>query len=80
MTRTWCNFFEENHDENTCKVKINAIDNIFGKMLDTTIVVLDWDELEYVMVVNTRNKYYIAKRKIDLPRTFFYPKFIFSKC
>jgi hypothetical protein len=69
MTRTWCNFCEENHDENTCKVKINARDKIFGKRTDTMIVVLDWAKPEDVMVVNTRNKSYTTKRKFDLPRT-----------
>jgi hypothetical protein len=34
-----------------------------------TIVVLDWVEPEDVMVVNTRNKSYTAKRKFDPPRT-----------
>jgi hypothetical protein len=31
------------------------------------IVVLDWVEIEDVMVINTMNKYYIAKGKYDLP-------------
>jgi ribonuclease HI len=69
MTRSWCNFCEENHDENTCEVKKNARDKIFGKRPDTTIVVLDWDEPEDVMVINTRNKSYTAKGKFDIPRT-----------
>jgi hypothetical protein len=69
MTRSWCNFYEENHDENTCEVKKNVRDKIFGKRPDTTIVVLDWDEPEDVMVINTRNKYYTAKGKFDIPRT-----------
>jgi hypothetical protein len=69
MTRSWCNLCEENHDENTCKVKINARYKIFGKRPDTMIVVLDWAEPEDVMVVNTKNKSYTSKRKFDLPRT-----------
>jgi hypothetical protein len=69
MTLTWCNFCEENHDENTCEVKRNARDKIFGKRPDTTIVVLDWVEPEDVMVVNTRNKSYTSKRKFDPPHT-----------
>jgi hypothetical protein len=32
-------------------------------------LVLDWDEPEDVMVVNTRNKSYTSKRKFDPPRT-----------
>jgi hypothetical protein len=69
MTRNWCNFCEENQDENTYKVKRNARDKIFGNRPDTTIVVLDWFEPEDVMVVNTKNKSYTGKRKFDLPRT-----------
>jgi hypothetical protein len=69
MSRSWCNFYEENHEESTCEVKKNARDKIVGKMPDTTIVVLDWVELEDVMVINTRNKSYTAKGKYDLPRT-----------
>ena len=73
MTRTWCNFCEENHDENTYEVKINDRDKIFGKRPDTTIAVLDWDDLEDVMIINNRNKYYIAKGKYDPPQTSFFP-------
>jgi hypothetical protein len=69
MSSSWCNFCEENHEESTCEVKKHAKDNIFGKRPDTTIVVLDWVELEDVMVINTRNKSYTAKGKYDLPRT-----------
>jgi hypothetical protein len=69
MTHTWCNFWEENNDENTCDFEINVRDNIFGKMIDTAIIVLDWVEPEDVMVVNTRNKSYTGKRKFDLPHT-----------
>jgi hypothetical protein len=56
MSRSWCNFCEENHEESTCEVKKNARDKIFGKRPDTTIAVLDWVEPEDVMVINTRNK------------------------
>jgi hypothetical protein len=69
MTRSWCNLCKENHDENTCEVKKNVRDKIFGKRPDTTIVVLDWVEPEDVMVINTRNKSYTAKGKYDLPHT-----------
>jgi hypothetical protein len=69
MTHTWCNFWEENNDENTYEVEINFRDKIFGKRLDTMIIVLDLPEPEDVMVVNTRNKSYTAKRKFDLPHT-----------
>jgi hypothetical protein len=30
MSHSWCNFSEENHEESTCEVKINARDKIFG--------------------------------------------------
>jgi hypothetical protein len=40
LSRTWCNFCEENHDENTCEIKKNAREHIFGKIYDTTIVAL----------------------------------------
>jgi hypothetical protein len=69
MTRKLCNFCEENHDENTCEVKKNVRDKIFGKRHDTTIVVLDWAELEDVMVINTRNKSHTTKGKFDIPHT-----------
>jgi hypothetical protein len=69
MTHTWCKFCEENHDENTCEVKINARDKIFGKRPDTMITILDWDKSEDVMVFNTRNKSYTAKRNFNLPLT-----------
>jgi hypothetical protein len=54
MTHTWCKFCEENQNENTYEVKRNDRDRIFGKRLDTTIVVLYWYEIEDVMVVNAR--------------------------
>jgi hypothetical protein len=69
MPRSWCNFCEEHHEESTCEVKKSARDKIFGKRLETTIVVLDWAELEDVMIINTRNKSYASKGKYDPPRT-----------
>jgi hypothetical protein len=69
MPCSWYNFCEENHEESTCEVKKNARDKIFGKRTNTTIVVLDWVEPEYVMVINTMNKYYTAKGKYDPPCT-----------
>jgi hypothetical protein len=42
MPRSWCNFYEEHHEESTCEVKKNAKDKIFGKRPETTIVVLDF--------------------------------------
>jgi hypothetical protein len=69
MSRSWCNFYEENHEESTCEVKKSARDKIFGKKPETTIVVLDWAEPEDVMIINTRNKSYAPKGKYDPPRT-----------
>jgi hypothetical protein len=69
MSRSWCNFCEENHEESTCEVKKSARDKIFGKKPETTIVVLDWAEPEDVMIINTRNKSYAPKGKYDPPRT-----------
>jgi hypothetical protein len=67
--RSWCNVCEEHHEESTCEVKKNAIDKIFGKRPENTIVVLDFAEQEDVMIVNTRNKSYAPKGKYDPPRT-----------
>ena len=67
MSRSWCNFCEENHEDNTCEVKKSARDKIFGNNPETTIVVLDWEELEDVMIINTRNKSYAPKGKYDPP-------------
>jgi hypothetical protein len=61
MPHSWCNFCEEHHEESTCEVKKSAIDKIFGKRLETTSVVLDFSELEDVMIINTRNKSYAPK-------------------
>jgi hypothetical protein len=33
LSRAWCNFCEDNHDESTCEVKKSARDQIFGKKL-----------------------------------------------
>jgi hypothetical protein len=68
MPRSWCNFCEEHHEESTCEVKKCVRDKTFGKRLETTIVVLDFAELEYVMIINTRNKSYAPKSKCDSPR------------
>jgi hypothetical protein len=73
MSRSWCNFYEENHEERTCEVKKNARDKIFGKRPDTTIDVLDWVELEDVMIINNMNKSYTAKGKYDPPCTYSSP-------
>jgi hypothetical protein len=69
MAHGWCKFYEKNHEESTWEVKKNVRDNIFRKMLDTTINVLDWVEPEDVKVINTMNKYYTTKGKYDLPHT-----------
>jgi hypothetical protein len=65
MSYSWCNFYEENHEESTCEVKKSARDKIFGKKPKTTIAVLDWAEPEDVMIINTRNKSYAPKEKYD---------------
>jgi hypothetical protein len=69
MAHSWCNFCEENHEESTCEVNKSTIDKIFGKRPETTIYVLDWEEPEDVMIINTRNKSYASKGKYDSPRT-----------
>jgi hypothetical protein len=69
MPRSWCNFCEEHHEESTCEVKKSAKDKIFGKILETTIVVLDFAEPEDVMIINTRNTSYAPKGKYDPPCT-----------
>jgi hypothetical protein len=66
---SWCNFCEEHHEETTCEVRKSARDKIFGKIPEATIVVLDFSELEDVMVINTRNKTYDPKGKFDLPHS-----------
>jgi hypothetical protein len=69
MPCSWCNFCEEHHEESTCEVKKSVRDKIFGKRLETTIVVLEFAEREDVMIINTRNKSYAPKGKFDPPRT-----------
>jgi hypothetical protein len=67
MTHSWCNFCEENYDENTCEVKKNARDKISGKRPNITIVVLDWAELEDVMVINTRINITLSRENLIFP-------------
>ena len=74
MPQSWCNFCEEHHEETTCEVKKSAKDNIFGKILEATIDVLYFIELEDVMVINTRNKAYAPKGKFDSPRSSSIPR------
>jgi hypothetical protein len=69
IPRSWCNFCEEHHEESTCEVKKSARDKIFGKWLETAIVVLYIAEPEDVMIIYTRNKSYSLKGKYDPPRT-----------
>jgi hypothetical protein len=69
MSRSGCNFCEENHEESTCEVKKSAKDKIFGKNPETTIVFLYWAEPKDAMIINTRNKSYASKGKYDPPRT-----------
>jgi hypothetical protein len=69
MPRRWCNFCEEHHEESTCEINKSARDKIFGKIPQTTIVVLEFAEPEDVMIINTRNKSYALKGKYDPPRT-----------
>jgi hypothetical protein len=73
LSRAWCNFCEENHDENTCEVRRNAREWIFGKISDTTIVALDWAPEEDVMMVDTQNKSYQNKNKGGPQKTTFSP-------
>ena len=68
MPRSWCNFCEEHHEETTCEVRKRTRDKIFGKRPETTITVLDFSNLEEVMIINTRNKSYAPKYKYDPPR------------
>jgi hypothetical protein len=68
LPQSWCNFYEEHHEEATCEVRKSARDKIFGKIPETTIVVQDFAEPEDVMVINTRNKAYAPKGKFDPPR------------
>jgi hypothetical protein len=69
LPRSWCNFYEEHHEETTCEVKKSVRDKIFGKRPEATIIVLDFSEPKYVMVINIRNKAYAPKGKFDPPRS-----------
>jgi hypothetical protein len=69
MPRSWCKFCEEHHEESTCEVNKSARDKIFGKIHETTIVVLDFVEPEDVMITNTRYKSYASKGKYDPSHT-----------
>jgi hypothetical protein len=73
LSRDWCNFCEDNHDESTYEVKKNARERIFGKKVDTIIVALYWDLEEDVMMVDTRNKSYENKGKGGPSKTTFSP-------
>ena len=42
LPQSWCKFCEEHHEEATCEVRKSARDKIFGKIPETTIVVLDF--------------------------------------
>jgi hypothetical protein len=68
LPRSWCNLYEENHEEATCEVRKSVRDKIFGKRPEATIVVLDFVEPEDIMIINTRNKAYTPKGKFDPPR------------
>jgi hypothetical protein len=69
LPRSWCKFCEEHHEETMCEVRKSVRDKIFGKRLEATIVVLDFAELEDVMVINTGNKSYALKGKFDPPHS-----------
>ena len=73
IPRSWCKFCEEHHEESTCEVKKSPRDKIFGKIPETTIVVLEFAEPEDVMIINTRNKSYAPKGKYDPPHTYTSP-------
>jgi hypothetical protein len=42
LSKIWCNFFDDNHDESTREVKNRSHERIFGRKDDTTIFALDW--------------------------------------
>ena len=73
LSRIWCNFCDDNHDESTCEVKKIAREWIFGKKVDTTIVALYWAPEVDAMMVDTRNKSYARKGKGGPPKTTFSP-------
>ena len=66
MSRSWCNFCEENHEESTCEVKKSVRDKIFGKKPKTTIVVLDWAKPKDVMIINSGTKFMLLKENTTL--------------
>jgi hypothetical protein len=68
LPQSWCNFCEEHHEEDTCEIRKSARDKIFGKRPETTIDVIDFEELEDVMIINNRNKSYAPKGKYYPPR------------
>jgi hypothetical protein len=65
LPRSWCNFYEEQHEKATCEVRKSTRDNIFGKRPETIIDVLDFAKPKVVMIINTRNKSYAPKGKLD---------------
>jgi hypothetical protein len=69
LPRSWCNFYEEHHEETMCEVRKSARDKIFGKIPEATIVFLDFSKPEDVMVINTRNKAYAPKGMFDPPHS-----------
>jgi hypothetical protein len=72
LPQSWCKFCEEHHKEATCEVRKSARDKIFGKILETIIIVLDFTEPEDV-IINTRNKAHAPKGKFDPPRNYSSP-------
>jgi hypothetical protein len=73
VSRSWCNFCEENHEESTCEVKKSARDKIFGKKPKTIIAFLAWEESKEVMIINTRKSFYAPKGKYNPPHTYSTP-------
>jgi hypothetical protein len=55
------------------KLRKGHMSKSLEKMTETTIVSLDWDPDEDVMLVNTRNKSYTNKGKGNIPKTTFSP-------
>jgi hypothetical protein len=73
MPHSWCNFCEEHHEESTCEIKKSARDKIFGERPENTIVVLDFLEPEYFIIIDTRNKSYAPQSKYDPPHNYSSP-------
>jgi hypothetical protein len=69
LSRAWCNFCDDNHEESTCEVKKKAQERIFGKINEAIVIALDFMPEEDVMVVNTQSKFYIDKGKGGNPKT-----------